>query len=154
YEFPSDVTGVGETIAILEFGGGFNYPDLNAYFAGVGVREPNVTAISVDGAVNSPGGRADIEVLLDIQVAGAIANGAEIDVYFAPNTDQGFVDAILDAIHNTSRPSAISISWGAEEESWTPQAVAAVNQALHDASLLGIPVIVSAGDSGSSDGQG
>ena len=63
--------------------------------------EPNITAVSVDGGTNSPGSDADAEVMLDIEVAGSIAPGANIAVYFAPNTDQGFIDAITDAVHDT-----------------------------------------------------
>jgi kumamolisin len=74
-------------------------------------------------------------------------------VYFAPNTDQGFVDAILDAAHDSVRkPSVISISWGASEDDWTPQARAAMNQALQDCAALGVTVTVAAGDNGSTDG--
>ena len=54
--------------------------------------------------------------MLDIEVAGAIAPGAKIVVYFAPNTDAGFLDAIAAAIHDTTnKPSVISISWGGPE---------------------------------------
>ena len=49
--------------------------------------------------------------MLDIKVAGAIAPSAKIVVYFAPNTDAGFLDAISAAIHDTTnKPSVISIS--------------------------------------------
>jgi kumamolisin len=155
YKFPSDVRGAGQTIALLEFGGGFSFPDLEGYFGSLGIRMPNVTAVSVNGGRNSPGSRIDVEVMLDIEVAGAIANAANIAVYFAPNTDEGFTNAILDAVHDSQRrPSVISISWGATEETWTPQALTAVNSALQDAALLGVSVVVAAGDGGSSDGQG
>jgi kumamolisin len=115
------------------------------------------TAISVDGALNRPTGdpgSADGEVALDIEVAGAVAPGARLAVYFAPNTDQGFLDAINAAIHDKVRkPSVISISWGSPEAEWTPQALNAFNAAFHDAALLGISVCVAAGDNGSSDGE-
>jgi kumamolisin len=117
----------------------------------------SVTAVSVDGARNAPAGdpnSADGEVVLDIEVAGGVAPDARIAVYFAPNTDQGFLDAINAAIHDTSRkPSVISISWGAAEKEWTPQALNAFNAAFHDAALLGITVCAAAGDDGSSDGE-
>ena len=47
---------------------------------------------------------ADGEVLLDIEVIGSVAPGAKIVVYFAPNTSQGFQDAISAAILATLRP--------------------------------------------------
>jgi kumamolisin len=93
--------------------------------------------------------------MLDIEVVGAIAPGANIAVYFAPNTDQGFLDAITDAVHDATRkPSVVSISWGGPEESWTQQSLTAMNSALQDAATLGVTVTVAAGDDGSTDGAG
>ena len=105
---------------------------------------------------NSPTGDAegpDGEVMLDIEVVGSIAPGARIAVYFGPNTDAGFLDAITTAIHDTTNnPSVISISWGGAESTWTSQAMTAMDEAFQAAATLGITVCVAAGDSGSSDG--
>ncbi|MDQ2712888.1 MAG: S53 family peptidase [Acidobacteriota bacterium] len=153
YNFPTGATGAGQTVAIIELGGGYNATDLQAYFNELGVPEPNITAVSVDGGQNTTGSDADIEVMLDIEVVGAIATGANIAVYFAPNTDQGFIDAITDAVHDATRkPSVVSISWGGPEDSWTPQSQTAMNAALEDAATLGVTVTVASGDNGSSDG--
>ena len=153
YSFPTNVTGKGQTIAIIELGGGYKTADLRAYFTGMKLAVPSVTPVSVDGGKNTPGSDADGEVLLDIEVAGAIANGAKIAVYFAPNTDKGFVDAITDAVHDTARkPSVVSISWGGPEDSWSQQARDAMNSALQDAATLGVTVTVASGDNGSTDG--
>lgn len=155
YNFPTDVTGSGQTIGIIELGGGYQASDLSTYFNQLGIQQPQVTDVSVDGGANTPGGSADGEVELDIQVAGSIAPGANIAVYFAPNTDQGFIDAITDAAHDTTNnPSVISISWGGSEDSWTAQSQTALNAALQDAATLGITVTVAAGDNGSTDGVG
>ena len=155
YNYPTGVTGEGQTVAIIELGGGYSTSDLQTYFTGLGISEPTVTAVSVDGGTNSPGSDADGEVMLDIEVVGAIANGANIAVYFAPNTDQGFLDAITDAVHDTTRkPSVVSISWGGPEDSWTQQSLTAMNSALQDAATLGVTVTVAAGDDGSTDGAG
>ena len=82
------------------------------------------------------------------------APGAKIVVYFAPNSDQGFLDAIHAAIHDTvNKPSIISISWGNAEDQWTGQSKLAFNSAFHDAALLGITVLAAAGDNGSTDGD-
>ncbi|HWE53172.1 MAG TPA: S53 family peptidase [Bryobacteraceae bacterium] len=153
YNFPSGVTGAGQTIAIVELGGGYRTADLKAYFSSLQIKEPRISAVSVDAGVNKPGGDADGEVMLDIEVAGAIAPGATIAVYFAPNTDQGFHDAISMAAHDKVRkPSIISISWGGPEDSWTAQARDAMNAALQDAAAMGVTVTVAAGDDGSTDG--
>ncbi len=156
YQFPSGTDGSGQTLAIIELGGGFSADELTTYFANLGITAPSVTAVGVDGAVNTPGqdpSGADGEVLLDIEVAGALAPGAAQVVYFAPNSDQGFVDAVSTAVHASQTPTAVSISWGQSEDSWTPQARTALGQAFADAAALGVTVCVAAGDNGSSDGQ-
>ena len=155
YGFPADFNGTGQTIAIIELGGGFRSADLDAYFSGLGLTTPLVRAISVDGATNSPTGDAngpDGEVMLDIEVAGAVAPGAAIDVYFAPVTDQGFIDAVSTAALASVTPCAISISWGGPESLHTAQAITSMNSFLEDAAALGTPVCIAAGDNGSSDG--
>jgi len=156
YDFPATVTGQGQTIAIIELGGGYRTSDLNAYFQQLGIATPKTTAISVGGAHNAPTGDPngpDGEVMLDIEVAGAVAPGAQIAVYFAPNTDAGFLQAITTAIHDTTRnPSVVSISWGGPEASWTSQSLTAFDQAFQAAAALGVTVTVAAGDNGSSDG--
>jgi len=101
---------------------------------------PKVLAVSVDHGRNHPTGDPngpDGEVMLDIEVAGAIAPGAKIAVYFAPNTDAGFLDAITTAIHDTrNRPSVLSISWGGPESSWTQQSMTAFDQAFQAAAAI------------------
>lgn len=156
YSFPTN-TGTNQTIALIELGGGFDNSDLQSYWQQLGLSNVSVTAVSVDGAQNSPTGDPDGpdgEVLLDIEVAGSVAPGANIAVYFAGNTDQGFLNGINAAIHDTTRkPSVISISWGAAESEWTSQSMNAFNTAFHDAALLGISVCAASGDDGSSDGE-
>jgi kumamolisin len=156
YGFPSDVDGTGQTIALIELGGGYVQADLDAYFAGLGVKAPAISAVPVLGGANAPTNDPsgpDGEVMLDIEVAGAIATGAKIVVYFAPNTDQGFLGAVSAAIHDTANaPTVVSISWGGPESSWTAQATSAFDAALAEAGALGVTVTVAAGDGGSSDG--
>jgi kumamolisin len=155
YNFPLDVDGAGQTIAIIELGGGYRASDLQNYFASIKVKQPTVISVLVDGAKNHPtnANSADGEVLLDIEVAGAVAPGAKIVVYFAPNTDQGFLDALTTAIHDTQhKPSVISISWGGPESSWTSQAMNAFDAAAQDAAALGVTICAASGDNGSGDG--
>ncbi len=156
YQFPAGTTGAGQTIAVIELGGGFSAGDLGTYFGGLGIAVPSITAVSVDGASNAPGSDptgADVEVSLDIDVIGAAAPGAAQLVYFAPNNgDRGFVDAISDAAHASPAPIAISISWGQSEDAWTAQGRAAMDAAMSDAAALGITVCAAAGDNGSGDG--
>jgi kumamolisin len=155
YQFPPNASAAGQTIGIIELGGGFRTADITAYFKSLGQQTPKVIAVSVDGGKNSPSNAnsADGEVMLDIEVAAAVAPGASIVVYFAPNTDQGFIDAIGHAVHDTvNKPSVISISWGAAESNWTEQAMSALDAACQSAAALGITVTAAAGDNGSTDG--
>src|SRR6516165_451420 len=103
------------------------------------------------GGTNNPGVdlNADGEVMLDIEVAGAVAPRARQRVYFAPNTDAGFLAAVQAAVHDSIRPCVISISWGKAEAHWTPQSLQAFESAFVDAANLGIPVTVASGDDGS-----
>jgi kumamolisin len=155
YQFPQGTTASGQTIGLIELGGGFRHADIVAYFKSLGQKPPTVVAVPVGTGKNNPGGPngADGEVMLDIEVAGAVAPGARIVVYFAPNTDQGFVDAIAHAIHDTKyKPGVISISWGAPEIQWTAQAMTALDAACQSAAALGVTITVASGDNGSSDG--
>ena len=155
YGFPAS-TGAGQCVAIIELGGGFRPADLDTYFKGLGVSSPTVTAVSVDHAQNSPTGDAngpDGEVMLDVEVVGAIVPQANVAVYFAPNTDAGFLNAITTAVHDTTnKPSVISISWGGPESSWTTQAMTAMDDAFQAAATMGVTVCVASGDNGSGDG--
>jgi kumamolisin len=151
YNFPAGTDGTGQTIAIVELGGGYNQSDLDTYFSGLGLATPSVTAVPVDGGSNSPGQPADGEVELDIEVAGAVAPKAAQLVYFAPNTDQGFINAIAQAVHTTPPPIVVSISWGQSEDEWSQQSRTSMDGVFSDAAALGVTVTVAAGDNGSSD---
>lgn len=157
YGFPPG-DGSGQCIALIEMGGGYRDADLQAYFSGLGVASPKVESVSVDQAENAPTGDpngADGEVELDVEIAGALAPGARIAVYFAPNSEAGFVDAVSAALHDSVRkPSVVSISWGAPESAWSQQTLAALDDALQSAVALGVTVCAASGDSGSSDGVG
>lgn len=155
YSFPTGVNGAGQTIGIIELGGGYNESDISTYFSGLNLTPPDVISVSVDGGANSPTNpnSADGEVALDIEVAGGIAPGAKIAVYFTPNTDQGFIDAITTAVHDTvNNPSVISISWGGPESSWPQSSLTSLDDACQSAGALGITITVASGDNGSSDG--
>ncbi len=157
YNFPPGLTGKNQCIALIELGGGYEIADITNYFKQMNLPVPNVVALSVDGAHNSPTtpGSADGEVLLDIEVAAGIAPDATIAVYFAGNTNQGFLDAINTAIHDTQfEPTIISISWGSAEGAaggWTITSLNAFNESFQAASIMGITVCAAAGDDGSND---
>jgi kumamolisin len=155
YHFPEGTDGSGQTVGLIELGGGYRQTDLTEYFKSLGVPSPTLTSVSVDGGTNAPSNpnSADGEVQLDIEVIGATAPRARIVVYFSPNTDQGFIDAIRTAINDpANRVSVLCISWGSAEPSWTHAAMQQMNDVLMKAATRGITVLVASGDSGATDG--
>lgn len=166
YNFPKvDASRGVYAIGLIELGGGYSPQDISTYWAELTAKypqfaglEPIVTPVSVDGATNSPGSDADGEVMLDILVAAAAyscstGQKAKIVVYFAPNTDAGYLNAVNALIHDSvNKPVAGSTSWGSEEKSWTTQARLALANAIASGAPLGVTITAAAGDNGSSDG--
>jgi kumamolisin len=138
-------------------GGGYKPADLQNYFNSLGLKKhPTVISVSVDNAANSPTtpDGPDGEVLMDIEIVGAVAPGARIVVYFAPNTSRGYLDALTTAIHDAAnKPSVVSTSWGNAESTWTAQSMTAFDSAAQDAAALGVTICAASGDDGSSDGE-
>jgi kumamolisin len=155
YRFPQEVNGAGQVIGLIELGGGYRPADIQEYFQSFGLQPPKVQTSSVDQAKNRPStpDSPDCEVMLDIAVAGAVAPGALIVAYFAPNSSRGFQDALSMAVHDRLRkPTVISISWGGPESTWTQQSLQNFDQVAQEAGLLGTTITVAAGDNGSNDG--
>lgn len=156
YDFPAGVDGRGTTIGFIELGGGYQEADLVRYCDGLGLSTPQVSVVGVDGARNAPTGDSngpDAEVMLDLEVATGVANGANLVLYMAANTDAAFYTAIATALRDaTHAPVAISISWGAPEESYPATTIAAFESVLEEALHVGVTILVAAGDQGSSDG--
>jgi kumamolisin len=153
YAFPP-ADGTGQRVGIIELGGGYVQADLNHYFTMLGISgTPQVTAVSVNGAKNfptDPSGASD-EVVLDIEIIAALVPKADIRVYFAPNTDAGFYNAIARAM--AEKCSVISISWGGPESSWSRSSLSSFNNLFATASTQGITICVASGDNGASDGS-
>jgi len=174
YDYPSNLTGKGQNVAIMSFNGapdgnphgGYSLAALNTYFTKVlGGTAPNLTNVDVVGPGNDPGpdtqasdqqGDSTGEVMLDACVVGSVAPGANIFMYFTEFTTQGWVDALQDAVAGDNNISVISISYGNPEDdpqgAWTPAAVQTVNQAFQAAIAAGITICCASGDDGSSDG--
>lgn len=166
YNFPAGTDGRGQTIGIIEIGGGFRQMALDRYFWRAGIKEhPNIAVATVpQGGSNSPRpfakGRPDIEVLLDMEVAGSAAPGANLVMYFGKDgsTKQTLL-AVQAAIHDRrANPTVLSLSWGGAEYTALgggPQGAMErqyqdnMNDLFQTAATLGITVCVSSGDNGS-----
>jgi len=147
----------GERVAILEFGGGFSSVDFSAFCAQYGLPTGDVTEVSVSGAKNDYQGKtgdADVEVALDMDWVRGTAPHADLDLWWAPNTDTGWVDflnAILDA-PDALRPSIVSISWGMPEDGFsTSRRYDQTRQLFLSCALLGITFVCASGDAGAGD---
>ncbi|HVA51601.1 MAG TPA: S53 family peptidase [Pirellulales bacterium] len=153
YNYPSG-DGSGQTVGLLEFGGGYFPDDLKKFCSLAGISPPTVTAISTDGTSTSAKDGAEGEVMLDIEVVAGVCPEANIAVYFAQWTEIGWITALDAAIQDSHNdPGVLSISWGAPEDTdiWTEQAMTQVNESFLEAAHLGITVCLAAGDDGSSD---
>ena len=140
-------TGVGQTIALYELGQ-YDPTDTANYFSCYGLT-PSVTAINVDGGTT---GGFNIEATLDVEEAGALAPGASLEIYQAPNTASGQID-VYARIASDNSASIISTSWGDCEIDPTGT-VAAEQLIFEQMAAQGQTVIAAAGDSGSSDCSG
>ena len=154
YQYPTvpggtTAQGANTCVGIVELGGGWTTQNLNSTFGRIGLSNPTVVDVSVDGGVNDP---TDInssgEVMLDIYCVGATALGATIAMYFAPNSLQGFIDCITAATNDTvNNPSVLSISWGTTDTNWFGSN-SQFDTALQAAIVKGITTFVAAGDFG------
>jgi kumamolisin len=158
YRVPAGLGGEGQSVAILAFQGGYAVEDLTEYCEQFNLSRPSVSAVSVDGESNDPLGcryQDRVEVTGDIQLLGVMAPKARLVVYFAPNTERGWLDVLSTAVHDFAhQPSVISISWGIAEACWSGPALQALNQVLMEAAALGVTVCCAAGSHGFDDGFG
>lgn len=153
YNFPIDkAIGKGYVGGIIELGGGYSQTQVMKYFTSQGLLTPAFVTVSVGSGRNQSDGvnGADSEVQLDMIVAGAVAPGATYRVYFAPNTDAGFLAALKQA---TAECNGVTISWGSAENQWPPSVMDQFETVIAAARAKGVPVFVAAGDSGSRDGE-
>ncbi len=150
YRFPANLSGKGECIGILAFGGGACSSDLARFFEQQTAIVPDLRFENVASANHSNiNSQYDKEIALDIQLAGALAPGARVVTYFSTNDEKGWIDAVFRAIHDdNNRPSVLSISWGATEDWWSTGALQVLNKLFEQAAMRGMTVCAASGDDG------
>jgi kumamolisin len=161
YDFPvlpDGGLGTCITVGIAELGGAVYRPDLSALAA----RHPRLRVVEEAvhgwGPVSDPLG-PDTEVALDWQVIAAVLSRCApqadvlIVIKYAPNTDRGFTDLEASFATDGRDYAAVSTSWGASEDRWTPAAMDAMDRAFQMGALRGMVHSVAAGDNGSSDAR-
>ena len=101
------------------------------------------------------------ETDLDVEQSGAIAPGANVIVYEAPNTDPGFADAFFTAA-SQNQAESVSASWGESETviaaataegAETSEYIAAFDEAMLELAAQSQAAFVSAGDDAAYDAQ-
>ena len=108
----------------MEFGGGVETSDVATYFSKIGSAAPSVEVVAVDGVSSDPTSDPDStgEVMLDVDVAGALGAGAKLAVYFSTFDEKGLVDCLSKVINDfVNDPSVVSISWGWDENEFLQQ---------------------------------
>ncbi len=98
-EFPTSAqNGLGQKCGIIQLGGGIDINNVKQNLASQGLPTDQFTyePISIDGAGFTPGldPNSDAECELDLQNIVCMAPYCNVRVYFAPNTDAGFYNAI------------------------------------------------------------
>ena len=140
-------TGQGQTIALYELG---QYDPTNTatFFKCYGL-SPTISTINVDGG--SPGGFNN-EATMDVEEAAALAPGAALEIYQAPNTPTGNLD-LYARIASDNTASIVSTSWGDCEID--PAGTVTAEQVIFEQmAAQGQTVIAASGDNGSSDCNG
>jgi kumamolisin len=161
YVFPQPTTGQKpQCIGLLEFGGGVETADVANYFTQIEQQPPTVAVVAIDGVSTNPTADPEStgEVMLDVDVAGSLADGTKLVTYFSTFDEKGLVDCLSQVVSDsTNDPSVISISWGWDENQafnnsgivWSPAAIEHCNASFLAAAHLGITTCVSTGDDGS-----
>jgi kumamolisin len=107
------ISGKGSTVAIVTLSN-FDPADAESYWSDIGLatKSHRIEQVHVDGGGAMDGGSG--ETALDVEQAGGLAPFANVIVYDAPNSGNGFIDAFAQAVSD-NRADSISTSWGSPE---------------------------------------
>jgi hypothetical protein len=154
--YAAGVNGTNQAIAIVN-DSNINIDLVNQYrtLFGLPANPPQVIIDGndpgVDGTNNPDGPNGDSgEAYLDVEVAGAVAPNATVDLVIGADTalESGLNLALEHAVYGNVAPIlSISFGFGCEEELGTGNSF--INNIWEQAAAQGITAIVSAGDSGS-----
>jgi hypothetical protein len=151
--FAQGRTGLGQTIAIIEFEQ-FSPSDISTFEGCYGLSNP-IRTVTVDG---SPGGSASGsgEAALDIELAAVNAPSASLVVYEAPNeTTSGTSLDLYNQIATDDVAQVVSTSWGVCEQDNQPASSANQENAIFERmATQGQTMVAASGDEGSEDCYG
>jgi kumamolisin len=162
--YKQGILGRHQTIGIVTLAA-FTPSDAFGYWSSLGlsVAKNRIKIVKIDGGSGAPSdATGSNETTLDVEQSGGIAPAANIIVYEAPNTDQGFLDAFATAFDD-NKADSVSTSWGQWEyldeidsvnDAFTHRrtdSLLALNNLLIQAALQGQSVFAASGDSGAYD---
>jgi kumamolisin len=162
--YKEGIEGKHQTIGIVTLAA-FTPSDAFAYWnsLGLAVASNRIKIVEIDGGSGPPSDASgSVETTLDVEQSGGLAPSANVIVYEAPNTEQGFVDAFA-AAFDSNTADTISTSWGQWEyldDTSTAvdpithrnvNALKAFNDLFTQAALQGQSMYAAAGDAGAYD---
>lgn len=149
YNFPPALSGRGQCIGLLSFGGAVAAADAARAFRAQNAPAPDVRFRHLRSPSPIRNSHYDRELALDIQIAAGLAPGARIVAYLSSNDYHGWHDALATAIRDRdNRPSVLSLSWGDFEDRWNPTAMDGLTELFAEAAEAGITVCAASGDDG------
>ena len=162
--YKEGIEGKHQTIGIVTLAS-FTPSDAFAYWNSLGlqVASKRIKIVQIDGGSGPPSDDSGSdETTLDVEQSGGLAPAANVIVYEAPNTEQGFVDAFA-AAFDSNIADTVSTSWGQWEfqddttTAFDPvthrnvNALKAFNDLFTQAALQGQSMYAAAGDAGAYD---
>lgn len=161
YNVPSNYTGAGETIAIVDaFGSPTIASDLHTFDQAFGLADPTLNIYYPDGKPNFVGDSNQLgwagETSLDVEWAHAIAPQATIDLVVASTNYGNSLNNAESFAVNTLHANVMSMSFGSAEGAIAGRGnnlqLNQADQIYQQAAAAGTTVVASAGDSGAAQG--
>ena len=146
--FAQGRTGIGQTIAIVEFEQ-YAASDFAAFEACYGLSNP-IRNVLVDGGAGGPGQGAG-EAALDTELAAVNAPSSSLVVYEAPNGSDAQAFDLFDRIASDDSAQVVTTSWGVCEANMPASDRQTENGIFERMALQGQTVIAASGDDGSED---
>lgn len=144
--YQNGYTGAGATLAIAT-ARTFNATDVATFWNTFGIPAPNYTIIPVGRRSH----RADSETTLDLERAGAMANGANILVYEGADGRASTFEAVYNRIVSDNTASVVTTSWGFCEQQMPAAVLTLDNNIFAEAAAQGQAWFAASGDLGAYD---
>jgi kumamolisin len=144
--YSNGITGRGQTVAIAT-AYGFSATDVSNFWSYYGIRAPKYSTVAVGGKTRY----IDFETTLDLERAGAMANGAAFIVYEAATPQLSTFESVYNKIVSDNKASVVSTSWGLCEQEMPDAFLIADSNIFAEAAAQGQTWFAASGDNGSND---